>query len=75
MDIDARKISFIQKFTRLQNEDSLKMFELLLEIENQNLQPMTHEEYKSQVKEGLEDYKAGRTTSTENFQKEVKNWK
>lgn len=74
MDIDARKLAFIQRFTQLKNESSLDKLEQLLEIEENHFKPITEGEFKNHVKEGLEDYKTGRVTSQGDFENEIKSW-
>jgi len=75
MNIDTRKLAFIQRFAQLKDENTLKKFEQLLELEGQHFQPMSVEEYQGHVREGMEDYKSGRVTNHEDFQKEIKSWK
>ena len=75
MNIDTRKLAFIQRFVQLKDENTLKKFEQLLELEDQYFQPMSEEEYQGHVREGMEDYKSGRVTGHEDFQKEIKSWK
>lgn len=75
MNIDTRKLAFIQRFAQLKDENILKKFEQLFELEGQHLQPMSEEEYQSHVREGMENYKSGRVTNHEDFQKEIKSWK
>jgi hypothetical protein len=75
MNIDTRKLAFIQRFTQLKDENTLKKFEDLLELENQFFQPMSVEEYRNHVKEGIEDYHSGRTTDHKDFENEIKSWK
>ena len=74
MNIDARKLAFIQRFSRVQNESTLEKLEQLLELEESHFQPISEDQYGDEVKEGLEDYSAGRTTSQDDFENEIKNW-
>lgn len=75
MNLDTRKLAFIQRFAQLKDENTLKKFEQLLELEDQHFKPMSEQEYRSHVQEGMEDYKSGKVTSNEDFQKEIKSWK
>lgn len=65
MDLESRKISFVQEFLRLQNEDIIEGLEKLLrkkkaEIVEQNLKPMTEKEFNDEIDRAMEDSKNGR---------------
>ena len=65
MDLEARKISFVQEFLRLQNEEIVSGLEKLLrrrkmELIEQNFKPMTMEQYNAEIDQALEDSKNGR---------------
>lgn len=70
MDIQTRKIQFIQKFLQLQNEKLISEFEKLLEekIEldlNGYLRPFTVEELNKRIDQSEEDFENGRFKTTE----------
>lgn len=70
MDIQTRKIQFIQKFLQLQNEKLISEFEKLLEekIEldlNGDLRPFTVEELNKRIDQSEEDFENGRFKTTE----------
>lgn len=74
MNIDTRKLAFIQKFTQLSDESVLEKFEQLMDLENEHFKPMSVDEYKNHVEEGLADYKTDRLTDQVDFEDEIKNW-
>lgn len=60
MDIQTRKISFIQEFLRLQNEDVIKKLEIMLKkwkIESieKKITPMSLEQLNLEINQALED--------------------
>ncbi len=60
MDIQTRKISFIQEFLRLQNEEIISKFESLLkklksDSFNNNLKPMSLKQLNKEIDIALED--------------------
>lgn len=64
MDLEARKISFVQEFLRLPNEDIISGLENLLrkrkaELIDKNLKPMTMEQYDAEMDQAMEDSKNG----------------
>ncbi len=68
MDIQARKIKFVQKFLSIKNEDMLLRFEELLKIiqaENKReLKPLTTEELNQRIDESERDFENGRYKTT-----------
>ncbi len=79
MDLEARKISFIQEFLRLQNEDIISGLENLLrtrkaELLEQNTSPKSLEEYNAEIDLAMEDSKHGRMTKATNLKVKVEKW-
>ena len=65
MDLESRKISFIQEFLRLQNEEIIEGLEQLLrkkkaEVVEKNIAPMTLEEFNDEIDQAMEDSKNNR---------------
>jgi len=59
MDLESRKISFVQEFLRLQNEEIIEGLEQLLrkkkaEVVEKNA-PMTLEEFNDEIDQAMED--------------------
>ncbi len=63
MNIQTRKIEFIQAFLQLQNEESISRFEQLLKAEKE-FKPMTIEELNRRIKRSEDDFKNNRFKTT-----------
>jgi hypothetical protein len=79
MDIQTRKIAFIQEFLKLQNEDLIARFEKLLRSENKSKefdkpQPMSIEELNRRIDKSLEDSKSGKITKSNDLISEIEKW-
>lgn len=58
MDLQTRKIEFIQEFLKLQSEELIAQFENLLKVETQKkLKPMSVNELNSRIDQSEEDFK------------------
>jgi hypothetical protein len=80
MDLEARKLSFVQEFLRIQDEDIIIGLEKLLRKEKakwveENLKPMTKEEYQSEVDKAMEDSEKGRMTKASELKEKIKEWR
>ncbi len=80
MDLEARKLSFVQEFLRIQDEDIIIGLEKLLRKEKAkwvegNLKPMTKEEYQSEVDKAMEDSEKGRMTKASELKEKIKEWR
>lgn len=79
MDFETRKISFVQEFLRLQNEEIVSGLEKLLrqrkvELVERNLKPMTMEQYKNEIDKAMEDSKNGRMIKASDLKEKIKKW-
>lgn len=79
MDLETRKISFVQEFLRLQNEEIVSGLEKLLrkrkiELIEKNLKPMTMEQYNSEIDQALEDSKNGRMVKATDLKSKIQKW-
>lgn len=69
MDIQTRKIEFVQQFLKLQNEDIISQFEKLMEtrlnwdIDDQH-KPMSIEELNLRIDQSEKDFRENRFKST-----------
>lgn len=70
MDLEARKITFVQEFLRLQNEEILSGLEKLLrkrKVEMLEQQaPMSIEQFHSEIDQSIDDAKNGGLTEVIN---------
>ncbi len=65
MDIQSRKIAFIQEFLKLQSEEAISRLESLLKKEKQatlerEVKPFTEEELNERIARSEDDFKNGR---------------
>ncbi|MBN9338102.1 MAG: hypothetical protein J0I88_09700 [Chryseobacterium sp.] len=77
MNIESRKIEFVQAFLNLQNEELISQFEKLLKKAKQSekeLEPFTIEELNSRINVSLEDSKNEDVTESNELLSEIKHW-
>ena len=79
MDIQVRKIHFVQEFLRLKNEELISKFERILRNEKQrdyekSLEPMSIDEFNQMIDNAEDDSENGRLISGDNLQKEIDSW-
>ncbi len=79
MDLQTRKISFVQEFINIQNEEIILQFEKLLRIEkkkisSKELKSMTLEEFNRRIDTSLEDSEKGRLTESSKLLSEIEKW-
>lgn len=79
MDLESRKIEFVQEFLRLQNEEIVSVLEKLLrkrkvELIEQNLQPMTMEQYDREMDQAELDSKNGRMIEVNELKTKIEKW-
>lgn len=80
MNLEARKIQFVQDFLRLQNEEVIKGLEKLLkkhkaELYEENMRPMSVEKYNADINQSLEDSENDRGTTAKELKAEIKKWR
>ena len=79
MDIEARKILFVQEFLRLQNEDVILGLEKLLrkkkaELVENNFKPMSMDEFNSEVDQAMDDSRNGRMIKASELKAKIQKW-
>jgi hypothetical protein len=78
MDLQSRKIEFVQEFLKLQSEEVITQLEKLLKKEtkkiHRDLKPMTVDEYKERINNSKEDSKNGRLTKVDDLLSEIEGW-
>ncbi len=79
MDLQSRKISFVQEFLNLQSEEIISLFENLLKKEkvkmsSKELKPMTLDKFNERIDISLEDSKKGRLTESDKLLSEIEKW-
>lgn len=65
MNLEARKISFVQEFLRIQNEEIIDSLEKFLksqkaELVDNTFKPMNIEEYNNEIDQAIDDSENGR---------------
>ncbi len=79
MNLEGRKILFVQEFLRLQNEEIVSGLETFLrkrktELLENNLKPMSMNQYNSEIDSAMDDSKHGRMISVEDLKAKVEKW-
>ena len=80
MDIQERKIHFIQEFLKYSNDNLLSKFEAMLQQEREKsfeneIKPMTLKEYEGRIDRALEDVKNNKIVSARDLKIEIAAWK
>ncbi len=79
MDLQTRKIAFIQEFLSIESEELLSRFEKLLKNrktakEDLDFRPMTMEEFENGIEQSIEDSKNERVIEANQLLEEIKKW-
>lgn len=79
MDLESRKIEFVQEFLRLQNEEIVSGLENFLrkskvELVEKNLQPMSMKQYYEEMDQAESDSKNGRMIEVSDLKAKIKKW-
>ena len=79
MDLQSRKISFVQEFLSIESEELISRFENLLKNKNTafkytELNSMTISELNRRIDQSEEDSNKGKLTEMEDFLDEIEKW-
>lgn len=79
MDLQTRKISFVQEFLKLQNEEIISSLEYILkkkktELYDLSLKPMSIEELNNNIDQSLEDSANERLTNASDLKSKIQKW-
>lgn len=79
MDLQSRKIVFVQEFLKVQSEELISKLEDLLRKESKSLlddelRLMTAEDLNSRIDKSMEDSKSGRITKASDFKDRIDKW-
>lgn len=78
MDIQSRKIDFIQEFLKIQNEELISRLEKLMRSDKTKektvFKPMSVEELNSRIDKSMVDSKNNRLTSSNDLVAEIEKW-
>ena len=80
MDLQTRKLYFIQEFLRLANDSIIEKFEKVLQQERKkivekDISPMTLAEYEQRIDSAKNDLKNNRVTTAKKLKKEITSWR
>ncbi|MCK9220908.1 MAG: hypothetical protein M0P47_12790 [Bacteroidales bacterium] len=80
MDIQARKIHFVQEFLRVADDELVTKLERLLRIERKKklekeLSPMTMKEFNEIIDKSEDDFKNESVTEARNLLNQIDTWK
>lgn len=79
MDLEARKISFVQEFLRLQSEEIVTGLEKLMrkrkaELIEKSFKPMSMEQYNTEIDQAMEDSKNGKILKATDLKAKIQKW-
>ena len=79
MNLEARKLSFIQEILKVQSEKTMCLLESILKKENtditfEHMQPMSLVKFNERIDKSLDDSKKGKLTEVNDFISEIDKW-
>lgn len=79
MNLETRKLSFIQEFLKIQSEKTISRLETILRKENitlksENIQPMSMKELNKRIDKSLGDSRKGKLTEANDLISEIEKW-
>ena len=79
MDLEARKIEFIQDFLKLQSEEAITRLEKVLKKEKKltkkrEIQPMSVEQFNKRIDKSMQDSKEGKLTEVNDLMADIEKW-
>ena len=76
MDLQTRKLNFIQEFLKLESENAIVKFEKLLKKNNvaTDFNSMSLDEFHNRILKSDVDSKNGKVTNVEDLLSEIKQW-
>lgn len=74
MDIQTRKIEFVQEFLKVQSEEMISRLERILKNKDGEFEPFTIEEFKDRIDQSLNDSKKDKITESSKLLCEIKQW-
>ncbi|WP_456313208.1 hypothetical protein [Pseudomonas shirazensis] len=79
MDLEARKISFVQEFLRLESEEIVIHLEKILhkqkvELIDQEMKSMSIDQFNKEIDQSLDDAENGRIRSAKDLKSKIEKW-
>lgn len=75
MDIQARKLHFIQEFLKVQSEEVIsKLEKVLTKSDDSEFRPMSMEQLNAEIDESYRDSISGNVLTSQELKEEIKRW-
>lgn len=79
MDLEARKINFVQEFLRLQNEEIISALEKFMhsrkaELVDSTMEPMSVEQFNSEIDQAIDDAENGKIIAAKDLKDKIRKW-
>ena len=79
MDLQTRKIEFIQEFLKVQSEEVISRLEKILQNQNkyseqEDVKPMTVQEFNHRIDESMKDSENGRLIKASDLKSDIEKW-
>lgn len=77
MNLEARKLSFIQEILKIQSEKTISLLETILRKEKtiiEDIQPMTLKKFNQRIDKSLDDSINGKLTEVDDLISEIDKW-
>lgn len=79
MDLEARKIEFIQEFLKLQSEEAILRLEKVLKKEKKSsgyieIQPISKKEFNNRIDKSMKDSKERKLTEVNDLMADIEKW-
>ena len=79
MDLETRKIEFIQEFLKIRSEEVISRLEKILRKENknpdnENFKPMSMEEFNERIDKSMDDSEKGRLIKASDLKAKMQKW-
>lgn len=77
MDLQTRKILFVQQFLKLESEKAISHLEKLLKKETKNdavFQPISTQEFKQRIDQSMDDFDNNRVTEASQLLSQIEKW-
>ncbi|MES2545732.1 MAG: hypothetical protein V4548_12670 [Bacteroidota bacterium] len=77
MDLQTRKILFVQEFLKIESDKVISHLEKMLQKQTQThseIKPITNQELQKRIDQSLDDSKKGRLTENSKLISEIEKW-
>ncbi|MDD3722477.1 MAG: hypothetical protein PHW92_08325 [Lutibacter sp.] len=79
MDLQTRKMAFVQEFLKVQSEDVISLLEKILRNESKpseqgDFKPMSIEEFNARIDKSMDDSKNGRLIEASELKAKIEKW-